>query len=489
MRNRPLPWLLIVLVLALLALAGLLLWGFPRVIMMTPADGAVDVPPGAPLRITFSRPLDPDADLLHISPAVPGEARWDGDVLVFTPEDGWPAGETITVTVTSGTIAATFPLLPLRQGATFAFTVSQPGLLYLFPTSGPANIYLYDLAADRHRPVTDLPAGVLAYDVLQTAGAVYFNAPLPSGGSVIYRLELNPLIHAESPAVVPAEEAVETGVPPDAAAEPLPAPEKVLTCTHTCQSLALAPAGDYLAYEQSGGGEQPRPQVWMVALDPLTGGTVGQPVLVGHPDHQTLQPLWSPTGRLAIYDDDTAEILLLDPSGDQMVRFSNQTGQLGAWRPDGQAFAAAEILFLSSSGTLAQAGLEKLADSHLFQYPWDGGHPLDLTGGEGIEDTAPAFSPDGTRMAFARKYLDTRRWTPGRQLWLLDFNTRQAAPLTADPLYNHFDFTWSPGGDRIAFSRFDQSTLSQPPEVWLVHLATGQLQQVIVGGYAPRWIP
>lgn len=489
MQNRPLPWLLIVLALALLALAGLLLWGFPQVTGYTPADGAADVPPGTPLTITFSRPLDPAADLLQLSPAVPGEARWDENILVFTPEDSWPAGETISVTVTSGARAASFPPLPLRRGAAFSFTVSQPGLLYLFPASGPANLYLYDPAADQHRPVTDLPDGVLDYDVLLAAGVVYFSAPLPSGGGEIYRLELNPLLHAESAAGSPAAETVGTDIPTRVTAGLLPAPRKLLACPHTCQSLALAPAGNYLAYEQSGGSGPVSPQVWMVALDPLTGEVTGEPVPAGHPEHQTLQPVWSPTGRLAIYDDDTAEIVLLDPAGDETVRFSNQTGQPGAWRPDGQAYAAAEILFLTSSGSLAQAGLDKLADSHLFQYPWSGGDPLDLTGEEGLEDAAPAFSPDGTRMAFARKYLDTRRWTPGRQLWLLDFNTQQAAPLTAEPVYNHFDFTWSPDGDRIAFLRFDQSALSQPPEVWLIHLATGQLQQVMVGGYAPRWIP
>lgn len=212
-------------------------------------------------------------------------------------------------------------------------------------------------------------------------------------------------------------------------------------------------------------------------------------MLVGEPGHQTLQPAWSPSGRLAVYDRTAAEILLFDPVQREIVRFPNQTGQPGAWRPDGQAFAAPEILFAPPVAPASLPGLESLPESHLFQYPWNGGDPLDLTGTDGFEDASPAFSSDGSQMAFARKFLDSRRWTPGRQLWLMDFATRKTIPLTADALYNHFDFAWSPGGDRIAFVRFDQSALSQPPEVWVIVLGTGQLQEIVIGGYAPKWIP
>ena len=36
-----------------------------------------------------------------------------------------------------------------------------------------------------------------------------------------------------------------------------------------------------------------------------------------------------------------------------------------------------------------------------------------------VEDVSPVFSPDGKWIAFARRYLDPLRWTPGRQVWLM----------------------------------------------------------------------
>jgi Tol biopolymer transport system component len=61
--------------------------------------------------------------------------------------------------------------------------------------------------------------------------------------------------------------------------------------------------------------------------------------------------------------------------------------------------------------------------------------------------------------------------------------------MTNDPLYNHYDFAWSPTGNRLAFVRFNQSTLTEPPEVWTIDPQTGQASQIILGGYAPQWIP
>lgn len=92
-------------------------------------------------------------------------------------------------------------------------------------------------------------------------------------------------------------------------------------------------------------------------------------------------------------------------------------------------------------------------------------------------------------MAFNRKSFTAEGWTPGRQIWLMNADGKDIRRLTEEPDYNHFDFTWNPSGDRIAYVRFDQSAPTRPPEIWLLNLADNQTVQLIIGGYAPKWIP
>jgi Tol biopolymer transport system component len=310
------------------------------------------------------------------------------------------------------------------------------------------------------------------FDPSPDGSAIYYSARNTQGGSDLYRLNLSREIEAQP------------GTPTPTFAQP----ETVLACPHAqCLAVDVSPNGDYLAFERSAlpaAGRSGLTQVWIL---PLTG--TGEPFLAGDPDHQTLLPAWSPDGLLAFYDSNDAAFIVTRLGAEEQARFPNQTGEPGDWQPDGATYAAAEIFFLDPNTSSALVSLERLADSHLLLYPLDGGDAQDLTLLDGIEDVSPAFSPDGAYLAFGRKFLDLRQWTPGRQLWLLRLSDGEATALTNDPLYNHYDFAWSPAGDRLAFVRFNQSTLTEPPEVWTVDPATGQATQIIIGGYAPQWLP
>ncbi len=61
-------------------------------------------------------------------------------------------------------------------------------------------------------------------------------------------------------------------------------------------------------------------------------------------------------------------------------------------------------------------------------------------------DSPPAFSPDGSRIAFAQ------RGDAGLDLYVMNADGSNVQRLTADGLNNHYP-TWSPDGRRIAFSR------------------------------------
>lgn len=488
MRDRLRILLLIAILLCLVAILIYLL-GTPRLLAVAPPGGAAAVSPGASLALTFSRPMQAATvtERLNILPSVTGSYAWEGNRLVFTPSHPWPAGETIQVSLAAGGRAAGWLALPLRREASWSFTIRQPRLVYLYPADGAANIYALEPLSGANFPMTNHPGGVQDFQVDFSGTVIYYSVRNGGSGSDIYRLNLPASKSAATPEA-PDQPAVE--------ATPSQELELILSCSRAlCRSPAVSPDGRYMAYEHIAlpGSDEPNyPQVRLLSLHaqsfPVTDSSPDL-VLAADPLHQTLQPVWSSQGILALYDTNAAAYIFLDPQGGERARLPNKTGQSGAWSPDGRYFLAAEIFFLDENFSKELTNLEPMADSRLLLFDWQQDTIQDLTPEETMEDASPAFSPDGEYLAFARKYLDITRWTPGRQLWLERFGSLEEHPLTDEPLYNHFEFTWSPDGDRLAYVRFNQSVLTEPPEIWLIDPATKQTKQLVIGGYSPQWIP
>ncbi|MCZ7552005.1 MAG: hypothetical protein B6D39_07445 [Anaerolineae bacterium UTCFX2] len=466
--------------LAILAAVSVFVWGAPRVLEVLPADGSEGVPARAQVKITFSQPLDSAATEARLSfdPPIEGAYTWEGSQLIFTPEQAWLAGGTVRVRLEAGAPARSFPWLRLREEGAWSFSIRLPQILYLFPAVGSANLYRYDPVRAQSAPLTGFEAGVLDFTVDGAGQAVYLSVRRGAEGSVIYRMDL-------STEVVTSDNTGK-GSGSQAAADF----QVVYECEQAiCSELALEPAGRYLAYERRalpGGAGSQAPQVWVLPLQPADGEPA---FLAGLADHQTILPAWSSRGVLAVYDRDASAYLFSEPGKGVQARFPNRTGEQGAWRPDGEAFLAPEIIYLGANISPELSGLESLADSHLILFFLHSEKTQDLTPGEGIEDTAPAYSKDGNFLAFARKYLDVQNWTPGRQLWIAQAVSREARQMTDVAVYNHFDFAWNPASDQLVYVRFDQSALSQPPEIWLLDLASNQSTSLIQGGFSPQWAP
>jgi Bacterial Ig-like domain/WD40-like Beta Propeller Repeat len=469
-------------VVLLLAIAAILWFGTPRLVEVAPAEQAKDVPAGAALRLRFSRPMQAASldGRLSVSPFRTGQISEQGDELVFTPDLPWQPGETVTVNLKRGVRAAGLFQLPLLQERSWSFTIRRPSLAYLYPSDRAANIYLIDPVSGESSQLTESLAGVVDFDIDTRGEALYYSALIGDSGSAIYRLDLT---NTEA------------------------APLSILECPQAlCTSPRIAPGNDFLAYEKTASparGEAGYPQVWLMPLTgeptPESGPTVAdqEPKLAGDPQHQTIQPQWSPDGLLTYYDSVQKAFIVLDLKSGERREFPNQTGQPGSWSPDGLAYVVPEILDNPTVSPAPDPATFPVVSSHLMRFNLSGSQQ-DLTApprtGGGVrasdlEDTSPAFSPDGKLLAFARKYLNLALWTPGRQLWLMRPDGTEARPVSNAPYFNHFNFAWSPSGDRIAYVRFNQNAPTDPPEVWLVDLDSGLETQIVIGGFAPRWIP
>ncbi len=460
------------LILILVVAAGIYAWlDAPEIVTTTPHTDAVKVPIRTALQMTFSRPMNVESveNQLVIQPERGGRFTWQDNTLTFTPVDPWPSGTTITVTLPAGARAAGWLGMPLLRSYTWSFSTGQTLLAYLWPPDEPADIFALDpLTGDIHQVTTS--GGVVDFSSSPDGIQIYYSVS-KLDNSAIFHLDLLKATNQ---------------------ADQAPEPERLLSCPQaSCRLPRPSPDGRLLAYERTSStpGVPAETQVWLLALS-NDGSAASEPFLVGEAGHRTLQPDWSSTGKLAYYDLDQQAFVIYTPSSGQRTLLPNQTGEPGSWSPDGESYVAPEIV--EENLNL----LESRAYSHLIRYvlaaTQDSAALIrteNLSNDVSLEDTAPVFSPDGTQIALARKYLDTMRWTPGRQLWLMQADGTQANRLTDEPFYNHYDFAWSPDGKRIAYVRFNQTVLTDPLELWVMNADGSDPIQLVKGGYAPQWLP
>lgn len=414
----------------LLLLTVVLGWLSPRVIAFAPA-GTGPWPAFTPLRVRFSRPMTADvASALSFRPAVAGELSWEGNTLIFTPTEPWPVGE-VQVSLPAGVRSAAG--LPTWRSWQAAFQVAAPQLVFLWPHKGPADLYALDPTKGQTRRLTET-AGVLDYTVDTRGLFAVLSVRNPQGGADLQRWdrlsgEIRPL----------------------------------LTCgPDTCQSPTLSPDGD-IAYLRGR-------HLWLLPSS-------GEPRPVSAEGERVTWAAWSPDGWLAWYDATAQVYRFLGPAGEHL-ELASQTGEAGAWLPPGADFIFPELFSTPAHYT-----------SHLLRFNRALARTVDLSRDDTVEDFDPLPAPDGTWIAFTRKYLDEARWTPGRQLWLMRPDGSQAHPLTDAPNFHHRMLAWAPQGDRLAFVRVNQTDLGAPPELWLYDLSTQEATRLWIGGLLPQWMP
>ena len=200
-------------------------------------------------------------------------------------------------------------------------------------------------------------------------------------------------------------------------------------------------------------------------------------------------PAWSADGGWIAfrgYEDGDAEIYARSCCGDVFVsrRLTNNTASDGqpAWSPDGKKIAFvtdresgdAEIYVMDATD-------EKNNQTGTPGPDGNGDNQRNLTTFPAI-DTDPAWSPDGTKIAFT-----TDRDSGNPEVYVVNASGGIPINLTNNPALDG-DPNWSPDGTKIAFAR----TVDGNSDVWVMNAdGSGQkrLTRKAADDYDPVWSP
>lgn len=287
-----------------------------------------------------------------------------------------------------------------------------------------------------------------------------------------------------------------------------------------CLSLALAPivvacGGSEAEREAKGSGKRSETraldkiaftvnrrgwnEVWVMDADGRNRIRLTEPPPPRVDAQGSAGPAWSPDGTLIVYtstgeaveeDERDVEIYLMRADGSAKRRLTNDRAldSAPAWSPDGK-----KIAFAHYPGQPGRA-----RDAVLMVMDADGRERRQITRDREVReiviDTFPAWSPDGTQIAFSRT-----RWAPDGDvqggLYLIESDGSDERMLIEDG----FDPEWSPDGRRIVFSstkdRYGEtcfhecSPSSEIYVAWADGTSVRRLTKNEASDQSPTWAP
>jgi TolB protein len=261
------------------------------------------------------------------------------------------------------------------------------------------------------------------------------------------------------------------------------------TCSQAeCANFAWAPDSQRLLFERrelAANGIAGTPFLWW--LDPETASVL--PLQEDSQQHGANGRL-SPDGQWLSYfspEEEGLYIYNLNTGKSQFI--TNEIGAKAAWSPDSKQLVVPQLDLVILHGDEGEDhqthGHDFQTAVHLLRIDVNSGGQQIISDDVQVEDSVPAWSPDGNWIAFGRRAIGTGA---ARQLWIMRPDGTGARALTDDQSINHGPPVWSADSQDLIFQQIPQDDLGSDPSIWQMDIQTGEKRELEPTGMTPSWM-